>query len=240
MRGRGQILNRSLFAFWNIPTKRIDSPTFNFRRPMMIRFLTADAQLAGVAEKQYEQDHDASEDAAQRGMQLGSKLQGNAAAQNSREKQGNKRHQEHVVVGQHDDQQGHKAYAASYALAQQYITALLNIASPADPAAVLEDLKHASAWFQQIPLGSRPGNPEQKAGLQIADSLEAYNLGFTGPGSCAADQPVVTPTQAFTPTSTFPPTPTFAPTMAPTLAPTLVPTVTPAAAQTLPTPTATP
>lgn len=129
---------------------------------------------------------------------------------------------------------------ASYALAQQYITALLNIASPADPAAVFEDLKHASAWFQQIPLGSRPGNPEQKAGLQIADSLEAYNLGFTGPGSCAADQPVVTPTQAFTPTSTFPPTPTFAPTMAPTLAPTLTPTATPAAAQTLPTPTATP
>ncbi len=129
---------------------------------------------------------------------------------------------------------------ASYILAQQYFTALLNIASPADPGAVIEDLAHASNWFKRNHLGSQPVNPERTAGLEIADSLEAYNLGITGPGSCAADQPVVSPSQAFTPTSTFPPTPTFAPTMAPTLAPILAPEATPAAAQTLPTPTATP
>ena len=125
---------------------------------------------------------------------------------------------------------------ASYILAQQYITALLNIASPADPTAILDQLDQAVLWFQEYPLGSKPGNPGRKVGLQIAEALEAYNLGETGPGSCITDQAPVSPTEAFTPTSTSQPLPTLAPTMAPTPAP----TPTPAAAQTLPTPASTP
>jgi hypothetical protein len=125
---------------------------------------------------------------------------------------------------------------ASYILAQQYISALLNIAAPADPTAVLEDLELASVWFNGIPLGSMPGNPERKVGLQIAESLEAYNLGESGPGSCVQEQPTAVPTEAYTPTSTSPPTPTLAPTMVPPVAPTTAPTQAPDPTQ-FPTPT---
>ena len=114
---------------------------------------------------------------------------------------------------------------ASYILAQQYIAALLNINSPADPTEVVDSLDQATTWFLVNPPGSKPGNPERKAGLDLADTLEAYNLGYIGPGSCVAELPAATPTAAWTPTSTSPPTPTFAPTMAPNLDPTLAATV---------------
>jgi hypothetical protein len=133
---------------------------------------------------------------------------------------------------------------ASYTLAQQYIAAQLNIASPADPTAVAEVLDLAAAWFSTNPPGSQLGNPGRKAGLQLAETLEAYNLGDTGPGSCEVDLWTPTPTRFYTPTSTTSPLPTPAPTMAPspeavpasTIYPTYAPTPTPAATQALPAP----
>jgi hypothetical protein len=129
---------------------------------------------------------------------------------------------------------------ASKVLAQQYIAALLNIASPADPTLITEALDQAAAWFVVNPPGSQPKNPERKAGLQLAETMEAYNLGDTGPGSCVSELPAPTPTAAYTPTSTSPPTPTLAPTMAPTQDPTLATMPTPAATQMPPTPASTP
>jgi len=128
----------------------------------------------------------------------------------------------------------------SYILAQQYIAALLNIASPADPAQISDALEQAAAWFVANPPGSHPKNPERKAGLQLAETLEAYNLGETGPGSCMSELPIPTPTEAYIPTSTSLPMPTLAPTMVSTIDPTLPPIPTPAATQMPPTPTSTP
>jgi hypothetical protein len=112
---------------------------------------------------------------------------------------------------------------ATYILARQYITALLNIASPADPTAVIEVLDSVKAWFFNHPLGSEPKNPDRKGGLEYAAVLEDYNLGLQGPGRCEVPTPTPTPTSTSTPENLS--TPTLAPTMAPTFMPT--PTYTP-------------
>ena len=125
---------------------------------------------------------------------------------------------------------------ASYILAKQYISALLNIASPADPSAILGDLDQVSSWFQVNSLGSQPENPDRKAGLQLAENLEAYNLGETGPGSCPVEPPPATPAK----TSTSQPLPTSAPTMATSVDPIFAPSPTPAATLEIPPTASTP
>lgn len=119
---------------------------------------------------------------------------------------------------------------ATYILAQQYITAQLNIASPADPTAIIEVMYMVEDWFFNHPLGSAPKNPGRKEGLGYAEYLEEYNLGFRGPGPCQL------PTSTPIPTSTSTPTPELSlPTSAPTMVLTLVPTPTPTPTLELPT-----
>lgn len=119
---------------------------------------------------------------------------------------------------------------ATYILAQQYITAQLNIASPADPTAIIEVMYIVEDWFFNHPLGSAPKNPGRKEGLGYAEYLEEYNLGFRGPGPCQL------PTSTPIPTSTSTPTPELSlPTSAPTMVLTLVPTPTPTPTLELPT-----
>ncbi len=115
---------------------------------------------------------------------------------------------------------------ATYTLARQYITAQLNIASPADPTAVIAVLDSVKAWFFKHPLGSAPKNPDRKGGLEFAAVLEDYNLGLRGPGRCELELPTSTPT----PTSTSTPIPENLST--PTLPPTMVPTILPSPAYT--------
>ena len=92
---------------------------------------------------------------------------------------------------------------ATYILAKQYITAQLNIASPADPTAIIDLLDRVKIWFNTHPIGSAPKNPDRKEGLELAAMLESYNLGQLVPGPCEVPTPTPTPT----PTSTnFPPT----------------------------------
>ena len=110
---------------------------------------------------------------------------------------------------------------ATYVLAKQYITAQLNIASPADPTTVMEVLDSVKTWFTMHPLGSIPKNPDRKEGLEYASLLEEYNLGLQGPGACQLPTPTPTSTSTGTPESLLKPT------SAPTMAPTFMPTPTP-------------
>jgi hypothetical protein len=109
---------------------------------------------------------------------------------------------------------------ATYILAQQYLTAQLNIASPADPTAVIEVMDSVKDWFFKHPLGSAPKNSERKEGLEYTAVLEDYNLGLQGPGPCELPTPTPTATSTSTPLLENLSTPTLAPTMEPTLMPT--------------------
>jgi hypothetical protein len=116
---------------------------------------------------------------------------------------------------------------ATYILAGQYITAQLNIASPADPTAILEEMALVKDWFINHPLGSAPQNPERKVGLGYAKTLEEYNLGQLGLGRCQVPTPTPTATVTITPTPESSWTPTQAPTMEPTGLPPATETPTP-------------
>lgn len=113
---------------------------------------------------------------------------------------------------------------ATYILAKQYITAQLNIATPADPTAIIDFLDRVKIWLYTHPIGSGPKNPDRKEGLELAAILESYNLGLVGPGPCEIELPTATSTPTPTPTSTsIPPTEDME---LPTLAPTFMPTAT--------------
>jgi hypothetical protein len=99
-------------------------------------------------------------------------------------------------------------------LAQQLSTAWLNVSKGADPKHIETALDAANDWFLGHPMGSQVDEAEVIPLIDLADSLESYNLGLTGPGMCpdelealAIDTPepiVMLPPQAL-------------PTMAPTL-----------------------
>ena len=112
---------------------------------------------------------------------------------------------------------------ATYILARQYLIALLNVASPADPTAIIDLLERVKIWFNTHPIGSAPQNPDRKEGLELAGMLESYNLGLLGPGRCEQSGPTPTPTSTNTPGSLS--MPTSAPTMAPTFIPTPIPVI---------------
>lgn len=73
---------------------------------------------------------------------------------------------------------------ASIILAHQFIPALLNIASGADPVAVADTLLAADAWFVDHPVGSNPKGRERSVAIHLARTLDDYNNGEIGPGRC--------------------------------------------------------
>ena len=105
----------------------------------------------------------------------------------------------------------------TYILAKQYITAQLNIASPADPTAIIDPMDSVNSWFIIHPLGSAPKNPDRKEGLELASMLESYNFGLLGPGPCVQPSPTPTPTSTSTPENLSIPTLAPSPTPAATL-----------------------
>lgn len=133
---------------------------------------------------------------------------------------------------------------ASLLLARQLIAVRLNAAAGADTTVILDALLAADLWLEAHPPGSAPPAPARDQALILAEALEAFNLGYTGPQACPEDLPTPAPTQPPAtatpePSPTLPATPTASPT--PTLIPS--PTASPAATDTAappPSPTPTP
>lgn len=73
---------------------------------------------------------------------------------------------------------------ASIILAYQFIAASLNVAAGASPDAVAAELDAAEALLTAHPPGSRPVGQARHEAIALADRLDAYNNGWTGPGHC--------------------------------------------------------
>jgi hypothetical protein len=82
---------------------------------------------------------------------------------------------------------------ATYILAKQLITAMLNVLNGADAASVGMDvvINEADAWLIAVGLGSWPTGPDREAGIQLAEQLDAFNNGLSGVPHC--DDVVVIP-----------------------------------------------
>lgn len=86
---------------------------------------------------------------------------------------------------------------ATLILAHQLIAAKLNVANGADPSDAAETIADADTWLTAHPLGSQPPNPERQEALALAENLEGYNAGFTGPGHCDDEPLPPVPTGGF-------------------------------------------
>ncbi len=73
---------------------------------------------------------------------------------------------------------------ASIILAYQFIAATLNVAAGASPDAIAAELAVAEALLAADPPGSRPTGEARHEAISLADNLDAYNNGWTGPGHC--------------------------------------------------------
>jgi hypothetical protein len=80
---------------------------------------------------------------------------------------------------------------ATYILAHQLIAAKLNVLHGADQSAVASTIAEADDWLVLRPLGSDPQKPDREQGIVLAQVLDDYNQGVTGPGHC--DGPPPTP-----------------------------------------------
>jgi len=107
---------------------------------------------------------------------------------------------------------------ATYILIHQLIAATLNVAAGADPSGVASALAEADTWLQANTLGSKPKGAARDAGIALANALDEFNNGVTGPGHCddGPEAPTPTPTPTPEPTPTPTPTPTQTPTPTPT------------------------
>jgi len=75
---------------------------------------------------------------------------------------------------------------ASFILAHQLIPALLNVAAGVDGSSIDEAISQAQEWVVSHPVGTDPAEPERGVGISIAETLEAFNTGESGPASCDA------------------------------------------------------
>jgi len=101
---------------------------------------------------------------------------------------------------------------ATTRLMQQYITAYLNSIEGADPTEIERTMERALAWLVLHPPEVGLNQAESLAGEILADALEDFNNGVTGPGHCIHEP--FTPTPGLTPTPlnyTPPVTATFTP-----------------------------
>lgn len=88
---------------------------------------------------------------------------------------------------------------------KQFFGAVLNILKGANSSEIEEQLTDTTAWLSAHPIGSEITETERQRGIDLANTLAAFNEGRTGPGLCA-DEPS-TPTATPTPTNTATPTP---------------------------------
>jgi hypothetical protein len=83
-------------------------------------------------------------------------------------------------------------------LLQQYITALLNTMKGADPSGIERTIERVRDWLILHPPEIRLTQTENLEGERLADELQDYNDGVTGPGRCIEEP--FTPTPGATPT----------------------------------------
>jgi hypothetical protein len=140
---------------------------------------------------------------------------------------------------------------ASLMLARQLIAAKLNVASGVDDAQATALIDGADDWLDdhegKLPYDSACNLPDGQQALALAQELDAFNSGATGPGACepaegtpGSDPALICPLPSpctETPTPTATPTPTQTPPMDPPDRQTATATAT---AQPTPTPTPTP
>lgn len=86
-------------------------------------------------------------------------------------------------------------------LVQQLIVARLNQMQGADLSSVEEAILAADGWLSEHLLGSDLEENERNEAIALADHLEDYNHGKSGPGSCPVDPVADTPTPIATITS---------------------------------------
>lgn len=87
---------------------------------------------------------------------------------------------------------------ATTRLMQQYITALLNTLKGADPTEIESTLETALEWLIVHPPEIGLSQSESLEGESLAEALEDFNNGVTGPGPCLNEP--FTPTPGATPT----------------------------------------
>jgi hypothetical protein len=105
---------------------------------------------------------------------------------------------------------------------KQLFATILNILKGSDPSRIENTVKNAIEWTSQNSPGDRLSDSEVQIGASLADTLEKYNSGVSGPGLCADAPRTATPI----PTETGTPTPTPTETSAFTYVPPTTPTAT--------------
>jgi len=73
---------------------------------------------------------------------------------------------------------------ATYILARQLIATKLNLLRGADASALETTVMDADGWLSAHPLGTDPSDPDRADGIALAETLDQYNDGEIGPGSC--------------------------------------------------------
>lgn len=101
---------------------------------------------------------------------------------------------------------------ATTRLMQQYITALLNTLKGADPTEVERTMERALEWLVLHPPEIGLDQSESLEGEILADALQDFNNGVTGPGHCVHEPFTPTPGSTPTPLNYTPPaTATYTP-----------------------------
>ena len=96
---------------------------------------------------------------------------------------------------------------ATTRLLQQYIIALLNTLKGADPSGIERTIERASEWLILHPPEIQLTQAESLEGERLADELQDFNDGVTGPGRCIEEPFTPTPGATPTPLNYTPPTP---------------------------------
>ena len=91
--------------------------------------------------------------------------------------------------------------AASQVVSQLYI-AFLNVLNGADMATVEGVIQDANNWLILNPPGSKLSEFNYRRGIELAELLEGYNLGWFGPGACMDTPPTPILRASFTSTPT--------------------------------------
>jgi hypothetical protein len=101
---------------------------------------------------------------------------------------------------------------ATTRLMQQYITTVLNTIKGADPTEIERTMERALEWLILHPPEVGLSQAETLAGEILADALQDFNNGVTGPGHCIHEPFTPTPGSTPTPLNYTPPaTATFTP-----------------------------
>lgn len=93
---------------------------------------------------------------------------------------------------------GETSTAPDEILRQQFLVALINYLSGADPSAIANTVNDAYEWLRENASNDSFTNEEAQIAQAYAEILQSYNEGEIGPGACAIE--IIPLTQGLTPT----------------------------------------